>query len=128
MASKCACNEPFTVEHALSCPKGAFPIHCHNEIRDITHSLLSEVCQETIVEPVLQPLDGHNLRYASAITDDNARSDIMAKGFLGTSHQNAFFNVTLTRHPTRGSLSLLAMHTMSRSSGACMNKGSRTSS
>ena len=29
---RCACNEPFTVEHALSCPKGAFPIQRHNEI------------------------------------------------------------------------------------------------
>ena len=27
MPTRCACNEPFTVEHALSCPKGAFPIH-----------------------------------------------------------------------------------------------------
>ena len=27
MSSTCACSEPFTVEHALSCPKGAFPIY-----------------------------------------------------------------------------------------------------
>ena len=33
MPTWCACNEPFTVEHALSCPKGAFPIQRHNEIR-----------------------------------------------------------------------------------------------
>ena len=90
MPTKCACGEPFTAEHALSCPKGAFPIHRHNEIRDITCSLLSEVCHDVTVEPTLQPLEGHTLRYASAITDDGARADIQAKGFWVTSHQRAF--------------------------------------
>ena len=89
----CACSEPFTVKHALSCPKGAFPIHRHNEIRDTTCSLLSEVCHDVTVEPTLQPLKGHTLRYASAITDDGARADIQAKGFWGTPHQRAFFDV-----------------------------------
>ena len=93
MPAKCACNASFTVEHALSCPKGAFAIHRHDEIRDITHSLLSEVCHDVTLEPVLQPLDGHTLRHASAITDDCARSDIQAKGFWGTPHQRAFFDV-----------------------------------
>ena len=93
MPTKCACGEPFTVEHALSCPKGAFPIHRHNEIWDITCSILSEVCHDATVEPTLQPLEGHTLRYASAITDDGARADIQAKGFWGTSHQRAFFDV-----------------------------------
>ena len=77
----------------MSCPKGAFPIHRHNEIRDITCSLLSEVCQDVTVEPTLQPIEGHTLRYASAITDDGARADIQTKGFWGTSHQRAFFDV-----------------------------------
>ena len=27
---KCACDTPFSVEHALSCPRGAFPTHRHN--------------------------------------------------------------------------------------------------
>ena len=78
MPTRCACNEPFTVEHALSCPEGTFPIHHHNEIRDITCSLLSEVSHDVTLEPTLQPLDGHALRYASAITDDGARADIQA--------------------------------------------------
>ena len=93
LPSQCACNATFTVDHALSCPKGAFPTHRHNEIRDITHSLLSEVCTNVTLEPVLQPLDGHPLRHMSAIKDDLARSDIQAKGFCGTSHQRAFFDV-----------------------------------
>ena len=53
MPTRCACNEPFIVEHVLSCPEGAFPIHRHNEIRDITCSLLSEVSHDVTVEPTL---------------------------------------------------------------------------
>ena len=41
----------FNVEHALSCAKGGFPSLRHNEIRDITASLLTEVCSEVCAEP-----------------------------------------------------------------------------
>ncbi len=41
----CECGTRFSVEHALSCPRGAFPIIRHNEVRDLTASLLTEVCQ-----------------------------------------------------------------------------------
>ena len=98
ISTRCACNEPFTVEHALSCPKGAIPNHQHNEIWDITYSLRSEVSHDVTLEPTLQPLDGHTLRYASAITDEGARADIQAKGFWGTSHQSAFFDVKVPTH------------------------------
>ena len=93
MPTRCACNEPFTAEHALSCPKGAFPIHCHNEIRDITCSLLSEVSHDVTLESTLLPHDGLTLRYASAITNDGARAHIQAKRFWGTSHQRGFFDI-----------------------------------
>ena len=45
------------------------------------------------MEPTLQPLNRHTLRYASAITDDGARAGIQAKGFWGTPHQRAYFDV-----------------------------------
>ena len=32
----CLCGHPFSVDHALSCPKGAMPSIRHNSIRDIT--------------------------------------------------------------------------------------------
>ena len=80
--------------HALSSPKGDFPTHRHNiEIRDITCSLLSAVSHDVTLVPTLQLFDGHTLRYASAITDDGARADIQAKGFWGTSHQRALFDI-----------------------------------
>ena len=90
---KCACSTPFSVEHALSCPKGAFPTHRHNELRDITASLLSEVCTDVSIEPELQPVDGMIARYASSNTANDARSDIRARGFWGSKYECAFFDV-----------------------------------
>ena len=43
--SRCGCGEKFTIEHAMSCPKGGFPSIRHNEVRDLTATLLTEVCQ-----------------------------------------------------------------------------------
>ena len=34
--------------HALSCPKGGFPSLRHNEVRDLTANLLSEVCNNVV--------------------------------------------------------------------------------
>ena len=45
------------------------------------------------IEPVLQPLDGERLSLATSNTEDNARADIRASGFLGNDHQCAFFDL-----------------------------------
>ena len=79
--SKCTCGQSFTVEHALSCPMGGSPTIRHNEIRDLTANLMSEVCHDMCVEPSLQPVTGEILNGASAITEDGARLDIAANGF-----------------------------------------------
>ena len=93
MASHCLCGKPFNVEHALSCPTGGFPIIRHNEIRDLTASLMTEVCHSVSVEPVLQPLSGEQLSANCAVTTDEARADILARGFWGDQKQQAFFDV-----------------------------------
>ena len=79
--TSCACGHSFTIEHALSCPKGGFPSLRHNEVRDLTANLLSEVCNNVVTEPHLQPLSGETLQYKTANRDDNARLDIAANGF-----------------------------------------------
>ena len=43
-----ACGHSFTIKHALSCPKGKFPSLRHNEVRDVTANLLSEVCNNVV--------------------------------------------------------------------------------
>ena len=42
----CSCGAQFYIEHSFSCPKGGFPTIRHNEIRDLTANLLTEVCHE----------------------------------------------------------------------------------
>ena len=69
-----------------------FPTICHNEIRDITASLLTEVCNNVAIEPPLQPLSGENMTARTANTDDGARVDSRARGFWNMS-QDAFFDV-----------------------------------
>ena len=76
----------------MTCHMGGFPTIRHNEIRDITASLLTEVCHNVCTEPQLQPLNGENMTAQSANTDDGARVDIRARGFWNRS-QDAFFDV-----------------------------------
>ena len=45
------------------------------------------------VEPPLQALSGEHLPLATANREDNARLDIKARGFWGTPHLCAFFDV-----------------------------------
>ncbi len=49
--SSCTCGKQFSVDHALSCPKGGFTITRHN---DLTANLLTEICNDICVEPELQ--------------------------------------------------------------------------
>ena len=78
----CACGTNFSVEHALSCPKGSFPTVRHNEVRDLVTNLMSEVfCHYVCIDPTLQPITGEALSCALAITEDGARLDITASGF-----------------------------------------------
>ena len=91
--STCACGTSFSVEHALSCPMGGFPIVRHNEVRDLTAKLMSEVCHDVCIEPTLQPITGEALSGASAITEDGARLDVAANGFWGGRFERAFFDV-----------------------------------
>ena len=93
LPSHCACGNKTTIEHALSCPKGGFPSIRHNEIRDMTAKLLSEVCTDVKIEPELQPLTGELLQNKTANTEDGARLDISASGLWGGRHEKTFVDV-----------------------------------
>jgi len=90
--TSCACGKSFSVEHALSCPKGGFPSLRHNEVRDITASLISEVCSNVCTEPTLSPVIGESLP-PSTVCSDGARLDVAADGFWGSQNERAFFDV-----------------------------------
>ena len=89
--TSCACGHSFTIEHALFCPKSLR----HNEVRDLTANLLSEVCNNVVIEPHLQPLSGETLQYKTANCDDNARLEIAANGFWGGRFERSYFDVRI---------------------------------
>ena len=86
------CGSNMSIEHALNCKCGGFPYLRHNELRDITADLLTEICPDVQVEPALQALSGERFSYQSAITDDNARADIAVSSFW-SSRQRSFLDV-----------------------------------
>ena len=91
--SHCVCGQPFTIQHVLQCPRGGFPSIRHNELRDLTASLLKETCHGVATEPSLQPITSETFRAASTNTQDGARLDIVANGFWGGVYERAFFDV-----------------------------------
>jgi len=68
-----ACSAKFSVENSFTCPKDGFPSICHNEVRDLTASLLTEVCSEVEVDP------GKQFSLATSNTEGGAHLEISAK-------------------------------------------------
>ena len=82
------CGEKFDLQHALSCKKGGFGSLQHNFVRNITSSVLSEVCKDVRVEPQLQP----ETFAPSTATGNKVRLDVCARGFWQAG-QMTFFDV-----------------------------------
>ena len=89
--SHCSCGHAFSIAHALSCPTGGYPTIRHNEVRDITASLLTEVCHDISIEPHLQPITGELMSHRIANTEDQSRH--CGKCILGGMFERAFFDV-----------------------------------
>ena len=101
--ANCACGKPFSVEHALLCPKGGLPSIRHNEIRDLIAKLLTEVCSQVATEPELQPVPPDGLSLSTANVLKGARLAIAINGFWGGRSERAFidvhvFNPLLLKH------------------------------
>ena len=93
LPTMCPCGEKFNVQHALSCKKGGFITLRHNEVRDITATLLSEVCKDVEVQPSLIKLQGEEQRLINtAKTQDDVRLDFCGRG-IWIRGQRAFFDV-----------------------------------
>jgi len=117
------CGSDFSTSHAFSFPHSAFSTIRHNNICDFTASLLSEVWYDVKIEIYLQPLSGENLRYRTAVCDDDSRLDIRAAGFWGNCHQHAFFDVRVFNSfaPSNGSFTPII--NTSKRSAVHMKKG-----
>ena len=126
MPQLCNCDTQFTVDHAMICHMGGFPTIRHNEIRDITASLLTEVCHNVATKPALQPLTGEGMIARTANSDERPRLDIRARG-LWNRAQDAYFDVrvfTQTYLPTVPLSHLQPTEDMSRPKSVNMTSGS----
>ena len=61
--STCVCGNIFTVDHAMICKRGGFVTQRHNELRDldVEADLLSIVCSNVKIRPILQDVSGEQL-------------------------------------------------------------------
>ena len=91
LPTTCVCGDVFDIDHAMICRRGGFVIQRHNELRDLEADLLSNVCNDVEVEPVLQPITGETLNRGANRAQD-ARLDIHARGFWER-QRSAFFDV-----------------------------------
>ena len=90
--STCNYGSKKDIQHATSCNKGGFIAIRHNDLRDLTASLLTEVCKDVDIEPQLLPIMGETFSNRTANTSDEARVDIKLRGFW-VRDQQAFFDV-----------------------------------
>ena len=82
------------IEHAFSCARGGLPTIRHNEIRDLTANLLTDVCNDVRIEPKLQAVTTEHLTGA-ANSQDGARLDISANGVWGGRSEKTYFDVRI---------------------------------
>ena len=102
LPSRCVCGSSFTTDHALTCSTGGFPSVCHNDLRDFTANLLTEVCRNVCIAP---PLTGEWLSHETSNSENGACLDVSAQGFWGDCHQRTFFDVRVF-HPNAPSYRL----------------------
>ena len=58
LPTSCRCGSNFDIQHSMSCKKGGFIYIRHNNLRNLTANMMSEVCKDTEIEPKLTPLFG----------------------------------------------------------------------
>ena len=107
----CVCGNPFSIDHAMICRYGGFAIQRHNNVRDLTHNLLQEVCKDVQLEPMLQEVEGEPLPTGSNSKNDG-HPDIRARGFWRRG-QSAFFDVRIF-HPNTQSYQSSKIETLYR--------------
>ena len=116
--------------YSRTCFVMSFLTHLRNENRDITHCLLSEVCHDITLEPVLRPLEGHNVICICNHWGQHWNKH-SGQGFLGNFsplHFLLWMFLILTHHPTGSSPSAPVLPITNKSSDGFMNNTSMSSS
>ena len=60
----------------MSCKRGGFISIRHNDLRELTANMMSEVCKDTEIEPKLTLLSGEELQGRTSNNSNKARVDI----------------------------------------------------
>ena len=81
--SICTCVKKFNIQHSTSCKKGSF---IYIQRNDLTANMMSEVCKDTEIEPILTPLSGEELQGRTSNNSNEARVDIGTRGFWERGH------------------------------------------
>ena len=79
----CTCGRKFNIQHSMSCKKGSF---IYTQLNDLTANMMSEVCKDTEIEPILTPLSGEELQGRMSNNSNEARVDIGTRGFWKRGH------------------------------------------
>ena len=100
----------------------------HNELRDLTTSLLTEVCNDVCVEPTLQLITTEVMTRHTANTTEGVRLDVAVNGFWGGRYERSFLDVrvSLIPPPTRTHQLRNASRSMNRRKRGHMSKESLT--
>ena len=75
------CNEKFERQHAVLFKKEGLFTLPHNKLRDITGTLVQEVCHDVAIEPIRQPVTDNNLAPYTANTNYGVRLDVSTSIF-----------------------------------------------
>ena len=86
----CPCGSKFNIQHSMSCKKGGFVSIRHNDLRDLTVIIVSEVCKDTEIDPKLLPLSGEELHGRTTNRSNEARLDVRTRGFWERGQQTFF--------------------------------------
>ena len=89
ISSMCDCGKILCGTCTLMCQR-KFPSIRHNEIRDLTANLLTEVCSKVLIKPDLQPTMSDQLSGATTNLQDGARLDVSANGVRGGRYEKTF--------------------------------------
>lgn len=79
--STCSCGSKIGIKHAMGCKKGEVITVRHNDFRDLTENLLTDVCKVVDIKPQHLPVTREIFINRAANTSNEARFDIQSRRF-----------------------------------------------
>ena len=82
LPASCPYGSKFDIQHSMSCKKGGFIyiLIRHNDLRDLTANMMSEVCKDTEVEPKLSQFSEEKLQCRTSNNSNKSINVSMGRG------------------------------------------------